>query len=193
MSIGKVLNELLKKRNMRVSELAELVDIPASTIYSILRRDNSKIDIEAFFKICDVLGVSPEIFSNFRSSGKQVTVEIQPAFSFKLQTIMSEKGISQVELSHRLGLERSTVNKWLMKKSFPRISVIEKLASVLDVNTSYFFENNSADFSLTDSELYIIEKYRLLDSEGKSYVMKSIRLALLDTAQSAEKEKSDCI
>ena len=46
-------------------------------------------------------------------------------FSERLKNIMNENGVTQVELSYAMGLERSTVNKWIMKKSLPRMGVIE--------------------------------------------------------------------
>ena len=62
MGIGKDLNDLLEQKNMRVADLARIANIPASTIYSILRRDNLKIEIDVLFKLCDVLNVAPEYF-----------------------------------------------------------------------------------------------------------------------------------
>ncbi len=64
MGIGKDLNELLEQKNIRVADLSRLANIPASTIYSILRRDNLKIEIDVLFKLCDVLNVAPEYFYN---------------------------------------------------------------------------------------------------------------------------------
>ena len=55
--------------------------------------------------------------------------KMREVFSRRLQELMSENNIAQAELSYVLGMDRSTVNKWIMKKALPRMAIIEKLAS----------------------------------------------------------------
>ena len=50
--------------------------------------------------------------------------KLNDLFSRRLKAIMDENGVNQVELSYAMGLERSTVNKWLMKKALPRMGVV---------------------------------------------------------------------
>lgn len=68
--------------------------------------------------------------------------ESKVIFSKKLKTLLNEKNISQVELSKILGVSESTVGKWLLQKSMPRITIIEKLASYFHVDKTYFFNDN---------------------------------------------------
>lgn len=63
MGIGAKLSELIKLKNTNVSELANRAKVPASTLYSIIKRDNSKADIDVLIAIAKVLGVSVEYFS----------------------------------------------------------------------------------------------------------------------------------
>lgn len=60
--IGKKLEELLIIRNSNPNKLAKEIGISAQTIYSIIERDNMKIDFGILLKICEVLSVSVEYF-----------------------------------------------------------------------------------------------------------------------------------
>ena len=60
--IGSVLKELLSRRGMRVGELSRLIDVPAQTLYSIIKRDNMKIDFDVLLRICRALDAPIELF-----------------------------------------------------------------------------------------------------------------------------------
>ena len=42
--IGTTLKNLLDEREIKVNEFARQIKVPAQTLYSIIRRDNMKID-----------------------------------------------------------------------------------------------------------------------------------------------------
>ena len=60
--IGSTLKNLLSERALTAGELARRIDMPVQTLYSIIRRDNMKIDFEMLLRICDVLDVPVEAF-----------------------------------------------------------------------------------------------------------------------------------
>ncbi len=60
--IGSTLKHLLATSHMPVGELAKQVSVPVQTLYSIIRRDNMKIDFDLLLRICDVLDVPLDIF-----------------------------------------------------------------------------------------------------------------------------------
>ena len=62
MGIGLKLEKLIKDRNTNVNELAQKVGVAPTTIYSMIRRDSKKADIEVLFKIAKELGVDAEYF-----------------------------------------------------------------------------------------------------------------------------------
>lgn len=62
MGIGKTLSDILKDKNSNPNELADKVGVSPSTIYSIIKRDNMKVDITVLAKICKCLNVSMELF-----------------------------------------------------------------------------------------------------------------------------------
>lgn len=60
--IGSTLKDLLTQRGLSVNELSRRVDVPAQTLYSIIKRDNMKIDFGTLLRICNVLGVPMDVF-----------------------------------------------------------------------------------------------------------------------------------
>lgn len=73
MGIGNKLNDLLKQKNMTVTELARRVNVAPTTIYSIIQRNNKKVDIDVLLDIADVLGVNAEYFRDSQKT-EQPTV-----------------------------------------------------------------------------------------------------------------------
>jgi Predicted transcriptional regulators len=62
MGIGSKLSRLMEENGTNANELANKVDVPAQTIYSIIKRDSKKADIEVLFRIANIFGVKPEYF-----------------------------------------------------------------------------------------------------------------------------------
>lgn len=60
--IGKKLESLLEQKDMKPGTLARLADVPKSTIYSIINRNNKSVDFSVMERICDVLEVPVEYF-----------------------------------------------------------------------------------------------------------------------------------
>ena len=71
MGFGKLLEEKMKIRNVKQAELSEAVGIPKTTLSSMISRDNTKIEIETFLKICDYLQCDPEEFYDNYSGNKK--------------------------------------------------------------------------------------------------------------------------
>ena len=53
--IGKILQDILDEKNIKVSELSRMINVSDQTLYSIIKRNNMKIDFEVLLKICSVL------------------------------------------------------------------------------------------------------------------------------------------
>lgn len=68
MGIGLKLEKLIKDRHTNVNELAQKIGVPPTTIYSMIRRDSKKADIEVLFKISKELGVDAEYFCDSDNS-----------------------------------------------------------------------------------------------------------------------------
>lgn len=72
--IGKTLQLLLDEKGINVNELASIIDVSNQTLYSIIKRDNTKIDIQVLIKICEALNVSPEYFYKEYYNDKDVLI-----------------------------------------------------------------------------------------------------------------------
>ena len=62
MGIGTKLSELIEANGTNPNELAKKVGVAPTTIYSIIKRDSKKADIEVLIKIADLFGVTVEYF-----------------------------------------------------------------------------------------------------------------------------------
>ncbi|WP_195611347.1 helix-turn-helix domain-containing protein [[Clostridium] symbiosum] len=75
MGIGLKLDTLMKERGTNANELANKVGIAPTTIYSMIKRDSKKADIEVLIKISRELGVEPEYFCDDSIPLKKPTYE----------------------------------------------------------------------------------------------------------------------
>lgn len=64
MGIGDKLNELLRVRNRKINELASTIGVSPQTLYSIAKRNNTKVDLDVLQKIADELCVTLDYFSD---------------------------------------------------------------------------------------------------------------------------------
>ena len=86
--IGTTLKKLLDEREIKVNEFARQIHVPAQTLYSIIRRDNMKIDFELLLRICDALHVPGETLWKLRrldAHGRLVTLQLLDAECARMQ------------------------------------------------------------------------------------------------------------
>lgn len=57
---GSMLKEILAERKMSISELARRLDIPQQTLYSMVKRDNQKVDFDLMMRLCNELRIPVE-------------------------------------------------------------------------------------------------------------------------------------
>lgn len=73
--------------------------------------------------------------------------KIKNNISKNLKYYMELKNINNKELAEVLGVSESTVGKWLLKKSTPRMGVIEKLANYFNIEKSDLIEDKTSSNS----------------------------------------------
>lgn len=56
-----------------------------------------------------------------------------------IKELMKERGISQIELASKLGMNRVSLSRLLSDKNDMRTSTLEKIASALDCSVADFF------------------------------------------------------
>lgn len=75
MGIGEKLNVLLKIRGRNINELASTLSISPQTLYSIAKRNNTKVDLDILQKIADELSVTLDYFcSDTSNSNNSITL-----------------------------------------------------------------------------------------------------------------------
>ena len=57
---GSMLKEILSEQGISVSELARRLNVPPQTLYSMVKRDNQKVDFDLMMRICAELSVPVE-------------------------------------------------------------------------------------------------------------------------------------
>lgn len=62
MGIGAKLTTLMEVNGTNANELAKKIGVSPQTIYSIIKRDSKKADIEVLLRIADTFGVTAEYF-----------------------------------------------------------------------------------------------------------------------------------
>lgn len=62
MGIGAKLDKLMKQRGTNANELAQKLNVSPQTIYSMIKRDSKKADIDILIRIAKEFGVEAEYF-----------------------------------------------------------------------------------------------------------------------------------
>ena len=62
MGIGSKLSALMAEQETNANELSKITGVPAQTIYSLIRRDAKKVDIDSLIKIAHALGTTADYF-----------------------------------------------------------------------------------------------------------------------------------
>lgn len=91
MKIGTILQELLQEKNIKPAELSRVINVPASTIYSIIKRDNMKVDIDILIKISDALGVPAEYFYDKRTTNKSTDFSLDEIELIKKYRLLTDE------------------------------------------------------------------------------------------------------
>ncbi len=75
MGIGNKLSKLMDINGTNANELARKIDVSPQTIYSIIKRDSKKADIEVLLKLADTLGVTAEYFVDETTVSNESSLE----------------------------------------------------------------------------------------------------------------------
>lgn len=97
MGIGSILQDLIKARGTNVNELSSKINVSPSTIYSIIRRDNMKVDFDILIKICDELNVDVEYFYNRHTKKNTSALSMKEQNVIKKYRSLNENGKHKVD------------------------------------------------------------------------------------------------
>lgn len=138
------LKKLLESRGLTQVELSELVNIPASTLsgYFAERSTPTAGNIQ---KLADFFGVNKSDidprYNYILSTGIECEqggdyMDTRDNISKNLIQLLEENNMTRADLAKILNVSESTVGKWILKKSVPRLSIIEKIADYFKINKS---------------------------------------------------------
>lgn len=74
MGFGKKLEEKMAANGLKQADLVRATGIPKTTLSSMLNRDNVKVDVEMFIRICQVLHCDPMDFADEITAAKAASI-----------------------------------------------------------------------------------------------------------------------
>ena len=80
-------------------------------------------------------------------------MEIREAFAQNLRALRRARGLSQEELAHQAGIDRTYISALERNVYNPSIDVVDRLAEVLGVDVAELLKRPSADPQNSKSEL----------------------------------------
>lgn len=107
MSIGKRLNELIIQRDTNVNRVAKAAGVSPQTIYGIIKRDNTKVDINILMALANELNVTLDYFSGGPLDAVELDVDTFVARYRRLDAHGKKmvQSIIDLELKHALEVE----------------------------------------------------------------------------------------
>ena len=206
MEFYKVLEKIMKNKDLTIPEVARLCNLSDSTVRSIFTRKQKTVALNIAFKIADGLCIPLEVLN-----GKEISEAIENtkkldedtrstdsitkssmSIGENIKKYRKEKGLTQKELADKIGKGFSTVQKYELNISQPPIDVLNRIADTLDINVSKLFYientlNQSADDEAQRQEMYLkelrkdtINKYDSLDPFGQKAANKYINFLAKD-------------
>ena len=70
--IGEKFNKLLEDNGRNINEVATAINVSPQTLYSISKRNNTKVDLDVLQKIADELNVTLDYFVDGNSAGQKI-------------------------------------------------------------------------------------------------------------------------
>ena len=156
MEFYKVLEKIMKNKDLTIPEVARLCNLSDSTVRSIFTRKQKTVALNIAFKIADGLCIPLEVLNGKEISEHQEVQKLtQETDNFirtdsitkssmligeKIKKYRKEKGLTQKELADKIGKGFSTVQKYELNISQPPIDVLNRIADTLDINVSKLFD-----------------------------------------------------
>lgn len=81
-----------------------------------------------------------------------------------------EREWTEYQLSEQSGLPQSTISSWYRKNMVPTIPSLEKICSAFGITMSQLFAENNEQFSLTDSQKKLIDRWSRLTEEQQAII-----------------------
>lgn len=162
MKIGDKINELLLENRRSVNELAASTNISANTLYSIIKRNNTKVDLDVLQRIAQEFNVTLDYFvsdSTSESNYEKILI------GKKIEAARLQKGLTQKDVGDLLGVSSTLVNNWEKDISRPDISLLCALMAFLGIEPNHLF--NIVIDPQREAKQKQMEMQRILDIKDK--------------------------
>lgn len=150
MGIGARLKEIIDEKGTNVNQIAKQADTSPMTIYSIIKRDNTKVDIDILLKICKALNISVEdIYQpNFKSDnyGNILKTEIKLSDD-ETELVRLFRKLTYKDQQRYIGRMEDTINSYSPDEfTAPKKTTIYRAARSVDNHPAEIVETTK-DFS----------------------------------------------
>lgn len=202
-SVENDLKNLILSRYKSIREFCFAIDIPYSTIDSILKRGIENAGSGKIIKICKHLKISADELI----AGKIVHFVSDPAqhsnnnlyseFGQRLSDLRKNMGLSQSELSKMLNMPQSTYAGYETGKRKINLELIEQFSSFFEISPNLLITGKDPitknKGNLSSREQTVIKKFRFLDDRGKISIEKMLDIQLQAMEFETNSKNSDKI
>ena len=167
MGIKNRLISLMDEKHINANELATKADVPPSTIYSILQRDSSRMEIDLIMKIAHALNVSAddllseELTPNSDSDETLNREELQFIQKYRK---LDQRGKDSVQ--HTLDRELSYISQ---KQELDRVFKLDRITNYDDakilLQEKMSSVNNMTPIEMINTANYILDRERRIRDE----------------------------
>lgn len=146
MKIGEFIQEKMNAANISQAELARRSGVPASTISSIISRNNDRIAIEMLINLCDVLECDVE---EYISALKKEPVKQMPSSFAKKYYALDSFGKELIDKALEIEYERCT---YIEEEKAPTITISCSQLPASAGNGEFLSDENLKDEEFPDCE-----------------------------------------
>jgi len=141
MSVGAKLRQIREERGMPLETLADLLDIPLDCMKEV-EEGKRRLSAATLAEVASILGVD---VSYFEEKDNGVSPRVASRIGARLRRLREQKGLTLHELSQRSGVSLAHISEIERGRSTASLKTLEKLASALEVSTSYLLQEERSE------------------------------------------------
>lgn len=141
MSVGAKLRQIREERGMPLETLADLLDIPLDCMKEV-EEGKRRLSAATLAEVASILGVD---VSYFEEKDSELSPRATSRIGAKLRRLREQKGLTLHELSQRSGVSLAHISEIERGRSTASLKTLEKLASALEVSTSYLLQEERSE------------------------------------------------
>lgn len=130
------IKDYIADNGLSLTTFAQMLGIRESCLSQWLA-GNNKPSLEYVILIADKLNYSTDYLFWLTANPQFTPAEHRSSFAERLQTLLSENGISRNKLAGICGVTSSTVSKWLLHGQLPKPQVAISLSKHFDCTLDY--------------------------------------------------------